>query len=90
MTDDLRFYQSFTWFPVQARLVKVGDLYGNHSTVTAIKHGPTLPLGDAFEDLKDGEVLVRCGESMATKGSSERVLVIGRRIAEYVPNEDDS
>lgn len=66
--SDLRFYQSFTWFPIQARLVREGDLYGNHGTVTAVKHGPTLPLGDSFEDLRDGEVLIRCGGGYGHQG----------------------
>lgn len=66
---------------VTASNVRKGDLFANHGTVTEIVRGPRIAnedRPDAFENLKRGEVLVRCGPSFASKGVTSRKIVVGR------------
>lgn len=68
----------YVWLEVEARDVVVGDLYANGATVTEVVHGPRRTGPKDFDDVKRGQILLRCGESFATKGKSSRGVVVGR------------
>jgi hypothetical protein len=75
------FYQRFTFAPIEARHIKVGDLVANQGTVTKVAKGPKTEkqVKDEWFRPAAGEVSYRCGPGFASKGAANRIVIIGRR-----------
>lgn len=68
------FYAQYVWFPCRASLVRAGDIYANHATVTASRKATS---DDGWGPSMDWTI--ECGPDFTCGSPTDSLVVIGRK-----------